>query len=241
MSGKTCRASLSFTQYFLSNKSFLLPRTNICRLGSQIDVSELLWSSTPEYIPDSQALPSSYLCFLASWSYQVLVMPGLGSPESVPITVSMLQNQDVPMKHESGKISDWLWRLPLILKLNEVLKKYTNKYAGVFVFKYMSWMLIGSWFQELSLGIAFPGLQVVPGAAAEWLEGRARTTHPHHSGKRKEYWEWPIVMSRRNEDGLRHRASLREGLTRQGVWLPSLAESGTTPVVHLHVNQRHPL
>lgn len=83
--------------------------------------------SSPEYIPDSQPLPTSHQCFLASGSYQVLMMPGLGSPESVPITVSMLWNQDVPVKHESGKISDWLWRLPLILKLNEVLKKNTHE------------------------------------------------------------------------------------------------------------------
>ena len=231
MSGKTCRASLSFTQYFLSSKSsFLLPRTNICRLGSQIDVSELLWSCTPEYIPDSQALPTSYQCFLASGSYQVLVMPGLGSPESVPITVSMLQNQDVPMKRESGKISDWLWRLPLILKLNEILKKYTNELDAY-------WFLIPGLVPRCSFSRSWGGTR-----SCSRMVRRQSKDHPHTpQWKKKEYWEWPIVMSRRNEDGLRHRASLREDLTRQGIWLPSLAESGMTPVVHLHVNQRHPV
>lgn len=169
MSGKTCWTSLSFTQYFLSSKSSLLhPRTNICRLGLQIDMSELLWSSTPEYIPDS------------THPHLLPVLPGIWkSPGPGDARTGFSRVCAHHCKHVAeSRCSNETWirkNLRLILKTapHPKIKWGLKKKIP------MSWMLIGSWFQALSLGVAFPGLQVVSGAAAEWLEGRARTTRTH--------------------------------------------------------------
>lgn len=232
MSGKTCWTSLSFTQYFLSSKSSLLhPRTNICRLGLQIDMSELLWSSTPEYIPDS------------THPHLLPVLPGIWkSPGPGDARTGFSRVCAHHCKHVAeSRCSNETWirkNLRLILKTAPhpkikwgLKKKNTNELDAY-------WFLIPGLVPRCSFSRSPSGVR----SCSRMVRRQSKDhTHTHHSGKRKEYWEWPIVMSRRNEDGLRHRASLREGLTRQGVWLTSLAESGMTPVGHLHMNQRHPL